>query len=266
LSLRFGFVCVHIGGLKMGYHIAGIISTMLFLLDLAGKWAQLREVWKRRRHTMPDRWRDTTIMDCQRPTAVLSLNLLTMVFVSSYLLVVYGVSLPRFNHYLVWSRLISSVVVLMILYEIVIDRRTRGAKAIFWACAAALGGLVILSNYRRIAIEAILVPQILMVVIAVILAQGNLHQIVLIRRTRQTGAVSLRSAQFVILKDLGAVAFAITMGLAAGWPIILVSGSSAVLTLALAWHFRWVRNVTAPEAAMSVAGLASSPRNSGSVR
>ena len=247
----------------MSYHVAGIISMILFLFDLAGKGAQLREVWKRKRPTLPDHWRsgDTAITDCHRPTAVLSMNFFTMVFLSSYLLVIYGFSLPRFNHYLVWSRLIASVFVLMILYEIMIDRRTRGATAIFWTCATALaGGLVILSNYRAVAIQAIIVPQVLMVVIAVILSQGNLHQILIIRRTRRTGAVSLRSGQLVILKDLGTVAFAVTMGLAAGWPIILVSGSSAVLTLILIWHFRWVRTA-APEAAISVTGLTPSPRN-----
>jgi hypothetical protein len=248
----------------MGYHIAGMISMILFLFDLAGKATQLQEVWKRKRHTMPGHWRSryTTIMDYQRPTAVLSMNLLTMVFLSSFLLAVYGFSLPRFNHYLVWSRLISSAVVLLILYEIMIDRRTRGAMAIFWMCATAFaGGLAILSIYRAIAIQAIIVPQVFMVVIALILMQGNLHQILIIRRTRRTGAVSLRSGQFVILKDLGAVVFAGTMGLAAGWPIMLVSGSSAVLTLILIWHFRWVRTATRLEGAVPVTGLTSSRRN-----
>jgi len=257
---------VQIGELKMGYHLAGIISTILFLLDLAGKGDQLREVWRRKRHSLPGHLRsgDAAMTDCQRPTAVLSLNLFTMVFLSAYLMAVYGFSLPRFDHYLVWSRLASSALVLMLLYEIMIDRRTVGAMVIFWTCATAYAaGLLILSNYRAVAIQAIIVPQVLMVVIAAILLQGNMHQILIIRRTRRTGAVSLRSVQFVILKDLGTVAFAVTMGLAAGWPIILVSGSSAVLTLILVWHFRWARTATALEAAIPASGLTSSPRTPG---
>jgi hypothetical protein len=253
----------------MSYHIAGIISTVLFLLDLAGKGTQLQKVWKRKWHILSDHpgSGQVAVTDLRRPTAVLSMNFFAMVFLSSYLVAVYGFSLPRFDHYLVWSRLLSSLVVLMILYEIMMDRRTYGARATFLACAVALAvGLVILTNYRGAAIQAIIVPQVLMVVIAIILFQGNLHQILVIRRTRQTGAVSLRSAQFVVLKDLGTVAFAVTLGVAAGWPIILVSGSSAVLTLILIWHFRWARTAVAPEAAISTTGLTPSQCHSGASR
>ena len=227
----------------MSYHLAGIVSTVLFLMDLFGKALQLQEVWKRKKQLpLSANLGPASDADVERPTAVLSLNLFTMIFTSSYLVFVYGFSLPKFNHYLVWSRLVASIVVLMIIYEIMLDRKSWRASAAFWSCAVALlGGVVVLSAFRAFAVKAAIVPQFLVVLIAAILAQGNAHQISMIRHTRSTGAISLPSRQLVVLKDFGTIAFGLTMGLAVGWPLIISSASSAVLTLILIWHFRWVR-------------------------
>ena len=85
------------------------------------------------------------------------------------------------------------------------------------------------------------ISQALIVTIAVILAQGYSHQIVLIRRSGQTGAVSLRLHQFFFLKDASTIAFALAMGLSGGWPVLLLSSVSAITKLATMWHFRWAR-------------------------
>ena len=74
-----------------------------------------------------------------------------------------------------------------------------------------------------------------------------------IRRTGQTGAVALRMHQFFFLKDASTIVFAFTMGIASGWPVLLMSSVSGITKLITMWHFRWVR----------VSPVAQERRNSG---
>src|SRR5439155_22387877 len=46
---------------------------------------------------------------------------------------------------------------------------------------------------------------------------------------------------FFLLKDISTIAFALTMGLAGGWPLLLLSGVSGLTKLAAMRHFRWAR-------------------------
>ena len=85
----------------MTYHITGLISAVIFLLTASGLWLQLQFVWKRKRAFHAGTG--------QRPTAVLSLNQFVSSFLAFYSFFLYGGCLPRFNHYLVWTRLVASV-------------------------------------------------------------------------------------------------------------------------------------------------------------
>lgn len=219
----------------MSYHITGLISSAIFLLTLAGLWAQLGFVWRRKRSTNDGQ-------PHERPTAVLSVNQ----FVSSYLaffsFFLYGACLERFNHYLVWPRLAASLLTLAVLLEIVRDRRDRVATCAFAVCGMLLvGAPLCLLIIPAAAAWGRAVSQTLIVVATVILAQGYLHQVVLIRQTGRTGGVSARMHQFLFWKDVSTIAFALTMGTHTGWPLILLSSVSAVTKLITLWHFRWVR-------------------------
>ena len=81
----------------------------------------------------------------------------------------------------------------------------------------------------------------LVVFATIVLAQGYFHQILLIRRSCSTGAVSIRFQQGVLLTALSTVAFGIAIGIKDGWPLILLASVSATLKLITLWHFRWVR-------------------------
>ena len=85
----------------MTYHITGLISAVIFLLTVSGLWLQLQLVWKRKQAFMAGA--------CERPTAVLSLNQVVSSFLAFYSFFLYGGCLPRFNHYLVWTRLVASL-------------------------------------------------------------------------------------------------------------------------------------------------------------
>ncbi len=219
----------------MSYHITGLASSAIFLLTIGGLWAQLRLVWQRKQSAA----NDTTQ---ERPTAVLSVNQ----FVSSYLaffsFFLYGACLERFNHYLVWPRLAASLLTLAVLFEIVRDRRDRVAMLAFVVCTALLVGAPLgLVTIPGAAEWGRTVSQTLIVIVTVILAQGYLHQVLMIRQTGRTGGVSARLHQFFLWKDISTIAFALSMGTSTGWPLMLLSTVSAITKLITLWHFRWVR-------------------------
>lgn len=220
----------------MAYHLAGLVSAAIFLLTIGGLWAQLVFVGQRRRQAIAD---ETTT---ERPTAVLSLNQFTSSFLAFYSFFLYGACLERFNHYLVWPRLAASILTLAVLFEIMRDRRDRLTTTAFTGCAMVLAGVpVLLAVIPGAAAWGRTISQSLIVVVTVILAQGYLHQVMLIRRTGMTGGVSVRLHQLFFWKDVSTIAFAVAMGVSAGWPLILLSTVSAATKLLTLWHFRWVR-------------------------
>lgn len=227
------FVCIVQAShsICMGYHVTGFINSVIFLLTIGGLWAQLRIVWERKRHQHEE-----------GTTAVLSLNQ----FVSSYLaffsFFLYGACLERFNHYLVWTRLAASLLTLMVLWEIMRARREWISKLSFILCTVVLFALpgVLLWNADA-AVWCRGISQAMIVVATVILAQGYTHQIVLIRQSGRTGAVSIRMHQFFLLKDISTVIFALAMGLRTGWPLMLLSTVSGLTKLGTLWQFRWAR-------------------------
>jgi uncharacterized protein with PQ loop repeat len=219
----------------MSYHLTGILSSATFLLTIVGLWSQLGLVWHRRRSATSD-------VTHERPTAILSVNQ----FVSSYLaffsFFLYGMCLEPFNHYLVWPRLAASLLTLAVLFEIVRDRRDLVATSACTACAVFLiGAPLSLVTIPGATEWGRTLSQTLIVVATVTLAQGYLHQVLMIRRTGRTGGVSARLHQFFFWKDVSTIAFAFSMGTNSGWPLILLSTVSAVTKLIILWHFRWVR-------------------------
>lgn len=219
----------------MSYHFTGLISSAIFLLTIGGLWSQLGFVWRRRQSAAEGE-------TFERPTAVLSVNQFVSSFLAFFSFFVYGMCLEPFNHYLVWPRLAASVLTLAVLFEIVRDRRDRVATVTFALCVlllvgAPLGLLTIpgATEWGRT------VSQTLVVIVTVILAQGYLHQVLMIRQTGRTGGVSARLHQCFFWKDISTIAFALSMGTSTGWPLLLLSTVSAVTKLITLWHFRWVR-------------------------
>lgn len=216
----------------MNYHVAGVISSAIFLLCLIGFGDQLRFILRRRREGLSG----------GRATSVLSLNQ----FASSYLaflsVFVYGFALERFDHYLVWSRLAAVTAALAILFEIMRDRRDFASRAVFSASAAAFAlSLAAMSMRSRLPPDFRPLAQWSVVATSLIIAQGFLQQILAIRGSGHTGAVLLRMHQLTFAKDVGTMVFGFSLGIAAGWPLIITNGVCALLKIGIMWHFRWAR-------------------------
>jgi len=219
-----------------GYHAAGLVNLVFYGIALLGTAHQLREVMRRR----------DSGLGPGAATAVISLNQLSVSFLGYYAFFVYGYCVRPFNHYLVWPRLVGVVLVLAILRALALDRRDVPARAIYAGGVAMLfPALTVLAARPEISAEARAIPQVLAVLATVLLVQGFGHQIVLLRRARSVGAISTWMHVSTFVKDFSLAAFGVAMGVAQGWPLILMGGTSTVVKsvlLAHLWAYRPVRS------------------------
>ena len=230
------------------YTVAGAVNTCFILLSLVGVASQLRLVQRRRKRNAAA---DTA-------TAVLSLNQFTVSFLAYLSFFVYGYSITPFNHFIVWPRLLASALVLVILIEIWRDRRSRAATgSLVVAAVMLLCALLGLFWGERHVGEGRVFASVMILLITLLLAQGYAHQILLIWRSGDTGAVSLRMSQLILLMDLSTIVFAFAMGLRLGWPLLLLAVVSGMTKLVILWLFRWQHGPQASERRQRSASLAS---------
>lgn len=212
------------------YNFAGTVNTAFILFSLMGVGAQLRLVRRRRERAGAT----------DPATAVLSLNQFTVSFLAYLSFFVYGYSVTPFNHFIVWPRLLASVLVMVILVEIWRDRRSGSATtSVLAAVLLLICALAGLAWGDRHADEGRVVASAMIVAITALLAQGYAHQILLILRNGHTGAVSLRMSQLILLMDVSTIVFAFAMGIRMGWPLLLLAAVSGSTKLAILYLFRW---------------------------
>lgn len=218
------------------YHLMGLINVLTFMLTIVGLWLQLRMVlWRWQQ------FRKGTLAN-SRPTSILSLNQMSSVYLACFAFFFYGLSLVPMNHYLAWPRFIAVMLVIAILYQMVLDRRTVLVRTVFAGTLLLFVTLPLLFWVFPAKLpDPAEVGQWLIIAATLVLGQGYWHQIHTIRMTGQTGAVSLRFHQCVLLTAVSTILFGISMGLERGWPLMLLATVSASLKLATMWHFRWVR-------------------------
>lgn len=215
----------------MSYQFWGLFNAGLVLLSAVGIYQQLRRVLRRKA--------DSSI---QQPTAILSLNQFTASFWAYFSFYLFGASLPHFDHYLVWPRLIASALVLGILWQIYCDRRSKTSRFTLLLCGTSLIlGLVVLPVAHQYLSWLQPFSSGLIVLITLLLAQGYAHQIYLIYRSRQTGAVDIRMSQFILVKDISTIGFAVVLGVDQAWPLLLLASVSGLTKIIILIQFRWVR-------------------------
>lgn len=211
----------------MGYHAAGITNLVFYAIALLGTGHQLILIWRRR----------AAPSAAERPTALISLNQLAVSFLGYYAFFVYGYCVSPFNHYLVWPRLAGLLLVLAILFELARDRRERRSLGVFAvAVGALLPAVAILVARPELSDTARRIPQALAVVATALLVQGFVHQIVLVRRARRVGAVSLWMHVATFVKDFSLAGLGAAMGFAAGWPLLLMGSASVAVKAVLIAH------------------------------
>lgn len=218
------------------YHTLGMIAASTFMLTVLGLYYQLALVLRRRKVFL------LNPLTSDRPTNILSSNQLSSIYLACYAFFLYGLCVEPINHYLAWPRLMAMLVLLLLFYQLVIDRRTLWSAVAFYFTS----GLLVISGFifwfrDNLQYYGKYAAQGLVIIATLVLAQGYLHQILLIRRNGSTGAVSIKFHQCVLLTAISTVAFGFAIGLKDGWPLILLASVSATLKVITLWHFRWVR-------------------------
>ena len=214
------------------YNLLGAINTLFIMISVLGVYSQLRTIWRRK----------YMASEAARPTALLSLNQFTVSFFAYLSFFIYGYSIEPFNHYIVWPRLLAAMLVMGILLEIWQDRKSRAARVSVVLAGASLilagAGLVL---GKTIADQSRHIATLLIVLVSVFIAQGYYHQIRLILKAGQTGAVDLKMSQFILLMDISTIAFALSMGVGKGWPLLVLAITSGITKLVIMYLFRWVK-------------------------
>jgi len=214
----------------MWYNILGTINTLFIFVSLYGVYLQLHKLWLRKANGK------TQVTD------VLSQNQFTMSFLAYFSFFVYGYSIDIFNHYIVWPRLIASLLVMLILIEMWKDRKsTASVASLVLVCVCLTLGIIGLALNESFADHSKQVSTILIMIITLLLAQGYMHQIKLIISSGKTGAIDIRMSQFILMMDITTIGFAMTMGFAQGWPLIVLATVSALTKLIIMYLFHWVR-------------------------
>lgn len=214
------------------YHLFGSINTLLIFVSVYGVYCQLATIWRRR----------TEVGRTHGSTELLSQNQFTVSFLAYLSFFIYGYSIAPFNHYIVWPRLVASILVCLILFEIWRDRKSRMSfysMAMAVSClAGSILGLVFGDTYVD---QGKVISTSIILLVSVLIAQGYAHQITLIVKSGATGAVNLRMSQFILLMDISTIAFALSMGLEEGWPLMVLAVTSGITKLAIMYLFYWVR-------------------------
>lgn len=200
-----------------------------------GVFSQLKTIWKRK----------ASHLEGQRPTSLLSLNQFTVSYLAYLSFFIYGYSMEPFNHYIVWPRLFASVLVALILFEIWQDRKSRHSTASFgFACITLFLAIVGLFTGETISDQGKYISTTIIVLVTILIAQGYYHQIKLIINSGSTGAVDLKMSQFILMMDISTIAFALSMGLNLGWPLLLLAITSGITKVIIMFLFKWVRTST----------------------
>jgi len=214
------------------YNFFGTLNTVFIFISLIGVLSQLQKIWERKRHDISK----------NNAAELLSLNQFSVSFLAYFSFFVYGYSIEPFNHYIVWPRLIASIVVGVILYEIWQDRRSKASMTCLSIAVLIflLGGLGFIYGNTH-SDSSKLTSTSLIVVVTLLIAQGYYHQIMLIIRSGKTGAIDLKMSQFILMMDISTIAFALSMGLKNGWPLFALALVSGATKLVIMYLFRWVK-------------------------
>jgi len=214
----------------MWYNVFGSINAIFIFVSLYGVFLQLSTVWQRSNNNEP------------QVTDILSQNQFTTSFLAYFCFFIYGYSIQPFNHYIVWPRLISAILVALILFEMWQDRRSKmSLYCLIFAVMTFICGVIGLFFNESLSAQSKTISTMLIVAITVLLAQGYTHQIRLIIHSGKTGAIDIRMSQFIMMMDISTIAFAISMGVAKGWPLMLLAVVSGLTKLVIMYLFRWVR-------------------------
>ncbi len=200
----------------MQFHFFGILNGVLFLFTWYGLFHQFKILRDRRK------------IGIQGFTNSLSSPQFITSFAAFFAIFFLGFTRGEFNHYLVWTRLGALVLLVAILFEIHLDRRSTASYISLLSTAFALGLGLVLILLRPLPFAFGISSDILSIIMTFVLAYGSIHQIRLVNNHKNI-PLSRRLLSTILLKDLSTLAFGLTMPIYVAWPLFLLNGSSFFL-------------------------------------
>jgi len=198
------------------YHVMGLVSSALFLLTWFGLWSQIKSMNKYQ-------------YLCRDANNSLSLNQFGSSYFAFFSLFLFGISVEPFNHYLVWTRFGALLLTLVIIMKIWQQRRgpvttmvTSMATLVFLAGIASM-------FFRPFPAIAQIGTATLMLGVTVILFQGTLHQLLVLKRRQKVGSLSATLFKNILIKDVSTLLFGLTMPLSQSWPLLVLNGTSVIM-------------------------------------
>lgn len=208
----------------IAYHVTGTIQAGLFLLTIASLSIQLRLVLERSA-------RKKAGVHAEDATALLSIRFFSGSFLTFLAFLAVGASTAPFAHYLVWTRLPACLLSLYLIHLIAAERRDRlGALFVgggmcaliaIFACVCAAPALLIKYNPHL---------QVGALIAGGVLVTTQLHQLKLIRKAKEPGALSISARSLTLCKDISTIAFALALGLRQSGALLVVAAANALVT------------------------------------
>jgi heme exporter protein D len=194
----------------------GLVSSALFLLTWFGLWSQIKSMNKYQ-------------YLCRDANNSLSLNQFGSSYFAFFSLFLFGISVEPFNHYLVWTRFGALLLTLVIIMKIWQQR--RGPVTTMVASIATLVFLAGIASmfFRPFPAIAQLGTATLMLGVTVILFQGTLHQLLVLKRRQKVGSLSATLFKNILIKDVSTLLFGLTMPLSQSWPLLVLNGTSVMM-------------------------------------
>jgi heme exporter protein D len=166
---------------------------------------------------------------CRDANNSLSLNQFGSSYFAFFSLFLFGISVEPFNHYLVWTRFGALLLTLVIIMKIWQQR--RGPVTTMVASIATLVFLAGIASmfFRPFPAIAQLGTATLMLGVTVILFQGTLHQLLVLKRRQKVGSLSATLFKNILIKDVSTLLFGLTMPLSQSWPLLVLNGTSVIM-------------------------------------
>lgn len=221
---------------EMWYNLAGIVSSVFFVGCLFGLVDQLRKIW-RRRQTQANKGMGYA-------TESISANAFFSSFIAFYAFFLYSFMLDEVEFYIFFTRLFAAVMTLFILFEVFRDRAAWSQKLPFLIGISCMA-LAWCALYFRADVLAVgrQASVVLAMFATLVMLQGGIQQIRKIHKVKTTGVLSLPMNVVFMLKDLANLVFAMVMGLADGWPVMVLASISATLKLVIIGQFYLYRSL-----------------------
>jgi hypothetical protein len=213
-----------------GYYFWGLVSSTLFLSSIPALVHQLLVIWRRKEQIASGALSEPA-------TQSISLNQIFSSYCGVYSFFLFGLASPNPDPFLIYPRAIFGIVIYLIIIEIFKERRSLRAKVAFFSCSGSmLIPFVLIGSGIRSASSVQVASNVIICLTVALLAQGNIAQYRLLKRSKKRGAVSLPMHLTLYGKDFAGMMFGFQIG-ASAWSIILMHAVNLIMRAPIIYSY-----------------------------